>query len=121
MPQTQLQIALANDEEAAERYLETAEKRSGMVDITEGAKRPSLETWSPEVQHLAIIADRLSEVVAAIISTVPGQKPPKVKPLPRPETAIDRVRRRRAWRRHDELVAEVEEAQRRWAAKRGLA
>jgi len=112
MPRTQLQLAMAEDDEAAEEYL------TEHGDNEAGSSRPSLAVWSPEVEYLAAVVDRLGEVIQAVVSTVPKAKPPRIKPLPRPKTAFERARERRAWRRHAALVAEVEEAQARWAASR---
>lgn len=111
MPRSQTQLDMAEDDEAAEEYLaEHGDKESA-------SSRPSLAVWSPEVEYLAGVVDRLGEVVAAVVASA-GNKPPRIKPLPRPKSAFDRARERRAWRRHDALVAEVEAAQARWAVAR---
>lgn len=113
MPRSQFQLDLAEDDEAAEEYL------AAHGDTDSGSSRPSLAVWSPEVEYLAAVVDRLGEVVQAVISTVPKAKPPRIKPVPRPKSAFDRARERRAWRRHGDLVAEVEAAQARWVAANG--
>lgn len=112
MPRSQVQLEMAEDDEAAEEYL------AEHGDTESVSSRPSLAVWSPEVEYLAAVVDRLGEVIQAVVSTVPKAKPPRIRPLPRPKSAFDRARERRAWRRHDALVAEVEEAQARWAASR---
>lgn len=112
MPRSALQIALAQDDEAAEEHLAAGDEAPN--------SGPPLESWSPEVEYLAAVVDRLGEVIQTVIATTPGaKKPPRMRPVPRPETALDRARRRRAWARHHELVAEVEAAQARYEAKRG--
>lgn len=82
-----------------------------MIDAADddGDGAPPLATWSPEVQYLAAVFDRLGELIAATIAAANG-KPPKVRPLPRPRTAFDRARARRALSRHESLVAEMEAA-----------
>lgn len=103
-------MAQADDEDFAEAVLALPE--SDRPD-----RGPSLADWSPEVNLLAAAVDRLGENIAATIAAA-GGKAPKIRPLPRPKTAFDRVRARRRWEAHGTLVSEVEEAQRRWAAKR---
>lgn len=63
--------------------------------------------------RLTDIHDRLSELIAAVIAAA-GGKPPKPTPLPRPRTAVDRLRAQARRARHDSLVAEVTAAQQRW-------
>jgi hypothetical protein len=65
--------------------------------------------WTPDVAVLTGIHDRLGEVVGAIIASA-GGKPPKLKPSPRPRTAVDRLRQQAAKSRHEALVAEVNAA-----------
>ncbi len=96
-------LAMLDDDEFADRIVAEAEK-SGKSDAG-----PSLEDWTPEAPYLAAAVDRLGEVVAALVG-LGGRKPPKVHPLPRPRTAIDRARTRRSWDRHHSLVSEIEEA-----------
>lgn len=102
---SRLQLALAEDDEFADRMLD-----DGADDISSSA--PSLGDWTPEVAYLASVVDRLGEVVSAVLSSS-GRKPPKMKPLERPRTAFDRARRRRTRAGVDSLVAEVRQAQRR--------
>lgn len=113
MPRSALQIALAQDEEAAEHQLAADD------DAPSASNKPPLESWSPEVEWLAANFDRMGELIQAVVAGIPGGKPPRIRPAPRPETALDRARRRRAWTRHDALVAEVEAAQARRADGRG--
>lgn len=63
---------------------------------------PPLSEWSPEVEVLAVVADRLAEVANTIIG-VNGGKPSRVQPMPRPVTAIDRARARLRREAADEL------------------
>lgn len=78
---------------------------------------PPLEDWSPEVNELVKLGDRLSELIAAVIASA-GQRPPKVYPARRPQTAYTRLEDEARATRHDDLVAEVQEAQERYAARR---
>lgn len=63
--------------------------------------------WSPEMEALSLIVDRLGEVMRAVIATIPKAKVPAIKPMPRPRTAFDRVRQRRRVAKHRALVARV--------------
>lgn len=62
--------------------------------------------WSPIRSDLAVIADRLGELIRVNVSAA-GGKPPKVKPMPRPQAVIERVRKRRRIQKHQELVAQL--------------
>ena len=79
---------------------------------------PSLVEFSTEVALLTVIADRLGDVTAQLVASA-GHKPPRIPPLPRPVTGVDRARAVMDRRRHESLVDEVKEAQARWAATRG--
>ncbi|RDG37964.1 hypothetical protein [Streptomyces corynorhini] len=71
---------------------------------------PPLAGWSPEIATLTLIADRLGEVVTAIHNTTakkPGKPPP---PLPRPQTAHDRLARRRRRASHQLIKDRLLEA-----------
>lgn len=88
--------------------LEDDEWADQIVDrIPESSGGPSVEEWSQEAGYLALVVDRLGELLRAVVATG-GGKPPKVRPLPRPRTAIDRAMTRRSRRRVESLVAEVE-------------
>ncbi|MFJ2567876.1 hypothetical protein ACIO02_33920 [Streptomyces sp. NPDC087568] len=68
---------------------------------------PPLRTWTPEVERLTLIADRLGELITAVHNTVakrPGKSP---RPLPRPETARDRVKRQQRRAKYDRLKAQL--------------
>lgn len=76
---------------------------------------PRVSEYTPEVAALTDIKDRLAELIATVIATA-GSKPPRIRPSRRPTTAIDRARVRARTAQHDALVAEVAEAQERYAA-----
>jgi hypothetical protein len=79
------QQALANDDEVA---------AAAMADEPSSRNDLPLSEFSPEVEALASVVDRLGEVTAVLINANGGKaKPPK--PYPRPVTAWDRVRARR--------------------------
>lgn len=65
-----------------------------------------MSEYSPEFEMLANLYDRLGDLIQATIAAQ-GGKPPKVKPYPRPSTALDRVRERRRYDKHRRLVARV--------------
>lgn len=90
--------AVANDDELAEQ---APEPKPGP---------PPLHTWTPEVDKLTLIADRLGEVVAAVYSTN-AKKPPKPPPrLPRPQTAYDRIKTKRRRDKHHLVRNRLREA-----------
>jgi hypothetical protein len=93
-----MQEAMADDEALAEHMLAQAP-----------SERPPARRWSEygiQVELLAGIYDRLAEVPNAI-AAANGAKPRKVKPYPRPVTAIERVRERRARQKHRSIVARL--------------
>lgn len=49
-----------------------------------------MRDWSPLLEMLTVVADRQAELIQAIIASQ-GGKPPKIAPLPRPKTAMDKI------------------------------
>lgn len=92
--------AVAEDEELAQELIDRGE------DTPARPRPPRLTEWGPDVQVLAEIRDLLADLRAITIK-VNGGKPGKVKPYPRPETALQRVKRRARAVAHSELVRRV--------------
>lgn len=63
-----------------------------------------MRDWSPVLEMLTVIADRQADVVQAVIAAA-GGKPPKIKPLPRPKTALDKARDPRL--QHQKILSKV--------------
>lgn len=57
---------------------------------------PPLTEFSPDVELLAAVHDRLGEVIRAVAASSGSRRLPKPKPWPRPRTARDEVRRRKS-------------------------
>lgn len=70
------------------------------------APRRRMSEWSPEVEALAAVVDRLGEVVAVLVA-VNGGKPGQLKPYLRPVTAADEVRARQAHQSHLRLLSKI--------------
>lgn len=88
--------AQADDDELAEVVLET---------VTEQPEpRRRLSEWSPEVEALAAVVDRLSEVVGVLV-VANGGKNPRIKPFLRPVVAADRIRSRKAREQHEHVLS----------------
>jgi len=68
--------------------------------------RMPLSQFSPELEMATNVFDRLGELIQAVTAAA-GARPPKIAPYPRPRTAADRVRQRRAELRHRGLVARL--------------
>lgn len=66
--------------------------------------RMRLSDYSPEVALLSTLNDRIAGVAAAIVAAA-GVKPSVPKPMPRPETAVDRRRGEQRVTQHRSLVA----------------
>lgn len=69
-------------------------------------KGPRFSEFSAEVEALFVVADRLGDVCSGLVG-LGGKKPKRVNPLPRPQTAYDRVKVRRRREQHNALVARV--------------
>jgi hypothetical protein len=94
--------ALVEDEEYAE----------AVVAAEAGAQerhrpRRYMNEWSVEVELLSSVLDRLGELISVSVVAAGAKKAPKVAPAPRPMTAIERIRQKRRWRRHESLVSRV--------------
>lgn len=85
-----------------------------MTQGEDESSAPTLELFTPEVAAITLLSDQMS-VALARLETLVTHKPPQhqPQPLPRPQTAFDRVRFRITMQGHLELVDEVEEARRR--------
>jgi hypothetical protein len=94
-----LHEAMSEDEALAE----------AMLSHPEPTEKPPARRWSeftPDVELLSGAVDRIAEVVNAI-AAANGAKPRKVKPMPRPVTAFEKVRERQAKQKHRSVVARV--------------
>ncbi|MGW5122965.1 hypothetical protein ACWEQ7_02690 [Streptomyces sp. NPDC004069] len=94
-------VAMAEDEELA---VALPEPEPGP------APPPPLRTWTAEVEKLALIADRLGELITAVHNTVAKRPARSPRPLPRPETARDRVKRQQRRAKYDRLKAQLASA-----------
>lgn len=93
---------LSDDEDLAEQMLDREDRDAK----PSAAPKRRLSDWSPTVEMLAIIQDRLAELIQ-VCAMLGGAKPGKLVPAARPATAMDRVRRRRRIAAHEALVARV--------------
>ncbi len=82
---------------------ELAVKRDG-----ESSARPEipLTEWSPEMEALAAVVDRLAEVISAVVQSQ-GGKAPQIRPYPRPVTAADRAHAQARREADDALAAQL--------------
>lgn len=104
--------AMLDDPEVAEYLAQQPEPK--------GAARPSLEHFTPELAVLYVIADRLGDLQAGQVwAATEGKKTPKVTPLPRPVTGVERIRREHAKRQAESLIDDFKAAQQRWQQTRG--
>lgn len=92
--------AIADDDEQAELWLAVHPETPTAPDP------PRLSTWTPEVELLTELADRVSELTQTVVA-MGGGHPGAVRPLPRPETAVMRARRRRHREANQRLTARV--------------
>ena len=74
---------------------------------------PPMSQFTPEVELLTYIGESLQAVHGALVALGQG-KPQHPRPLPRPRTALDRIRDERRAAHIDALANEVEAAMRRY-------
>jgi hypothetical protein len=94
---------LAMDEELAEIYLENERRLKGISTARAGRR---YSEFTVEAELLSYAVDRLGELIAAHAAGK-GARRRKVEPMPRPETALHRVRQRRSHHHHKYTVARV--------------
>lgn len=94
--------AMADDDELADRMVRARGRTS------EGKTKPvrRMSDWSPTVEMLTAILDRLGELVQAV-AALGGAKPGKLPRAPYPVTALDRARNRQRVETHTSVVARV--------------
>lgn len=98
---THVHEVLAADEELAALYLER--ERQGKVD---GKPKRRMAEFTVEAELLSYAVDRLGELIVAQ-AVGKGGRHRRVEPMPRPESAVHRVRERRTKNRHKYTVARV--------------
>jgi hypothetical protein len=94
--------AMALDDELAEMFLE--QERRNETKTSKPKRR--MAEYTVEAELLSYAVDRLGEVIVAL-AVSNGGKRRRVEPMPRPETALGRVRERRAKAKHKFTVARV--------------
>lgn len=77
-----------------------------MLSREQPEPRERIAEWSRVMEMFAQLLDAVRVNTAATIA-VAGGKPGPVRPVPRPVTAIDRVKRERRIAEHRQLVAQV--------------
>ncbi len=79
-----------------------------LINEPEAAAQPArrMSEYSVVVEMLSLLVDRISELIGAVAASR-GLKPRRIPPAPRPETAMDRLRRRRRRSTHRRLVSKL--------------
>lgn len=103
--------AQLEDPEVAAAILASGEGESG-------GGAPALSEFTPVVAMLANLVD-MTQVVVANLEALRNAKPDKPRPLPRPRTAVDRLRAQVRQQRFDALEADFLAAQERWKENLG--
>ncbi|MGU3587174.1 hypothetical protein ACLBYD_28995 [Rhodococcus sp. C26F] len=98
--------AIANDDERAQKILEMEQRG----ELPPPSKRPSLVGWTSEKALLTSILDSSRQTAHGVWAASPkfkgkGGKPPR--PLPRPQTARDRVEEFQALVEHDDIASQL--------------
>lgn len=98
--------AMANDDELAESMPDTPSTDSG----------PRVSEYTLQVARLDQLIDLVGNLISVTLQAA-GSNAPKIRPPKRPETAFTRLDHKRRDKRMNDLFAEVEAAQERWAAR----
>ena len=102
--------ALPQDSAFAEAQAEDDELAEALAgQEQEAARSPRIRDFGSTNQLLTVISDRLGELIAATVAAG-GAKPPRVDPLPRPVTALDRAAQRLSEASYDYLMEQIESA-----------
>lgn len=97
---------LPRDSHYVEAQLDDEELAALMLTLPAPAASRRMSEWTPEVEALAVVIDRLTEVIAVQIAAAGGTAPTFQAYL-RPATAADRVRARERMANHRALVARL--------------
>lgn len=100
---TLLQEAMAQDDELVEQHMAA----QPLADEDEQSSALRWSEFTPEVELLHAVLDRLGDGITATYAANGSKRPPRVRPLKRPETAWHRVERKRDLARHQRLVSRV--------------
>lgn len=108
-----LRESIANDDEVAQRIMaDTADtKKPSPPD-----PGPRVSEYSPEVQRLDELIDKVTILTATVVGMLGGKARPG-RPAQRPQTAFTRARQAQAAARHHSLLDEVADAQARWVER----
>lgn len=87
--------AISLDEELAEQIAAAPPEKGPAMRMRD---------WSPQLEMLAVLTDRIGEVIQAVIAAQ-GGKPPRITPIPRPKTAADKLKDPR--RQHHRILSKV--------------
>lgn len=76
------------------------------IELPQAKENPSppLSEWGMSEELLAAISDRIDSLIATIHSIAGGKSTRRPKPVPRPETALGRVRQKRSRQGQQEII-----------------
>ncbi|MET0701728.1 MAG: hypothetical protein ABWY93_18915 [Mycobacterium sp.] len=77
------------------------------MDVPAGQTTRRMQEWTPEVEMLTNVYDRLGEQISVTMAAAGARKPPRPRPAPRPKTAVDRVKARRREGTHKILTSKL--------------
>lgn len=94
--------AVSQDEQLAKSMVDQGDSPAA----GKGPRR-RLSEFTPAVELLSVVADRVGELITVTAAVRGGGKPHRMKPMPRPTTALERIREKRRLAAHRSLVARV--------------
>lgn len=86
---------MTDDEDFAAEFLD--------LDVPATSLQRRMREWTPEVEMLTNLYDRIGEHITISLAAAGAKKPPRARPGPRPRTAVDRLKTRRRDQSHLDL------------------
>lgn len=86
---------MSDDEDFAAQFLD--------LEIPASQTSRRMQEWTPEVELLTNLYDRMGEQISVTMAAAGAKNPPRPRPAPRPKTAVDRLKARRRETTHYSL------------------
>ena len=94
---------ITQDPEHAEMMVK-AQERAEREGTAKASPAPPMSSWSPVVDAVTTLTDRVNSLIYVTRASNGDKQVKPPKPLPRPETALPRIRNRRRQEQHNKLA-----------------
>lgn len=96
---------MTQDPEHAAMLVEAQQKAER--DGKQQSPAPSMSTWSPTVEAITTVADRLGSLIYLMRASNGDKQAKPMKPMPRPETMLPEIQRKKRQEQHNALAARL--------------